>query len=92
MFKNLTLKLSVFYISFLISLIGLIFMITMRSYEFKAESIFEVSSEEIEIASQGLLGSFISPSSNNANIVKSFLESREASSLFKESIDIDKIF
>ena len=92
MFKKFTLKLSIFNFSILISLIGIIFMTTMRSYEFKAESIFEVSSEEVEIASQGLLGSFIGPSSNNANIVKSFLESREASSLFKESLDINKIF
>lgn len=90
--NKLLLRLSIHNTAIVFSLLTILFMIFFLSPSYKSESIFEVPGQSTEIASSGILGSFISAPSSNSYLIKSFLESEESSEIFRNSINVESVF
>tara|TARA_B100000886_G_scaffold290282_1_gene215552 strand:+ start:1183 stop:2136 length:954 start_codon:yes stop_codon:yes gene_type:complete len=89
---NFFLGLSVVKTSLIISLASLFFVIIFISPSYKSQSIIDVSGLETQVATESILSSLTGNGSENVYQLKAFLNSVEASNIFKENIDVDKIF
>tara|TARA_B100001248_G_C27362880_1_gene447436 strand:- start:303 stop:1256 length:954 start_codon:yes stop_codon:yes gene_type:complete len=89
---NFFLRLSVVKTSLIISLASLFFVTIFVSPSYKSQSIIDVSGLETQVATDSFLSSLTGNSSENVYQLKAFLNSVEASNIFKENIDVDKIF
>ena len=86
-------KISVFYSSLTISIATLFFILFFVTPQYKSTSVLDVSFNDSEAFSFDLANSFMSAGvSSEAFQVKLYLESRELSTLFKNSFDINSIF
>lgn len=86
-------KISVFYSSLIISITTLLFILFFVTPQYKSTSVLDVSFNESEAFSFDLANTFMSSGvSSDAFQVKLYLESRELSTLFKESFNINDIF
>ena len=91
--KNLILNISIFRLSLFVALLTALFITFFLSPQYKSQSIIDVSSDEAPLVATSLVSSFMGQGGSTLSFqIKSFLESREASKIIENKIDVNEFF
>lgn len=90
--KKIIINIPIIKTSFLTFLASIIFMVFFISPTYKAQSIVDISSDDETVSSSSVFETFVNSGPENAFQLKAFLNSHEASTIFMNVFDVEKLF